>query len=221
MCRIDRACRLSLLLLSACAAQGAEVTAQRSALYRGDPSAAPAFAALPDITKAQQSTRVAQALSLVQHTLSGQLPTPPDDRRYEALQTWIDETVAPWISARRDSVDELRFQFDLAHNAVVSEQVIARGVIGLLQENTAQELSQIPLPSELDTEPEIADIFRDLVNTQAKPFRNAALAEYRQCDALAEPVNPDVQRWSEFCHVRAERLRADRGNDAQLNAKHP
>lgn len=212
-------CHLSwlscLTLLAACATASPDVAVSSNALYRGDPAAPPAFAVLPDVTKPQQTTRVAQGLSLARHVLGTALPTAPDDRRYASLQAWIDETVAPWISARRDSVDETRFQFGLGDNAArpdkikpaEAEQVIARAVLGLMQENTAQELSQMPMPEELDSEPEIAEIYRDLVSTQSKPFRNAALAEYEQCSALADDAGRELQRWAEFCHVRSVHLR--------------
>jgi len=199
-----------LASLSACATaqpQGDRVAGADRALYAGDPSAPPAFAALPDIESRQQSSRIIEGLSLARHVLATKLPTPPDDRRYQSLQSWIDQTVAPWIRARRDSVDEARFQFGIDAGAAADETVIGRGVLGLLEENTALELSQIPSPTELDTEPEIAEIFRELVTTQAKPFRNAAVSEYRLCSELGQAKGGELSRWAEFCRSRFERLR--------------
>ncbi|MET0390220.1 MAG: hypothetical protein ABW321_29885, partial [Polyangiales bacterium] len=193
-------------LASSCASASPEVAGRSSALHVEDANAPPTFAALPDVPKTQQSPRIVQGLSLARHVLADGLPTPPDDRRYVTLQGWIDQTVAPWISTRRDNTDETRFEFALQAGASDEERVIALGVLGLLEENTALELTHIPVPIELDTEPEIADIFRDLVETQAKPFRNAAKQQYRSCSAEADRASDDVHRWATFCRGRYARL---------------
>jgi hypothetical protein len=199
-----------LAWLSACATASPEIVASHQALSLGDPAAPPGFAALPDIAHGQQSSRIVQGLSLARQVLATPLPSPPDDRHFAILQAWIDERVAPWVSARREGVDETRFQFGLqAAHAEPEESVIARGVVGLLEENTALELSQIPSPTELDTEPEIAEMFRDLVDTQAKPFRHAAVSEYRKCSELGSDGGDDAKRWGDFCRVRFQRLQRD------------
>ena len=197
---------LGCLGTATCATTSPEVEVRRAALEQGDGDAPPDFAALPDLTASQQSPRLQQGFSLARQVLGKSLPTPPDDRRYGPLQAWIDGTVAPWITARREAVDDTRFQFALDQGASNRDAAIARGVIGLLHENTALELSHIPSPLELETEPEIAEIFRELVATQAKPFVNAARSEYRKCAELAAAEGGELKRWANFCATRHDHL---------------
>jgi hypothetical protein len=188
-------------------------------LSLGDPAAPPGFAALPDIAHSQRSSRIEQGLSLARQLLATPLPAPPDDRHYAILQAWIDERVAPWVSARREGVDETRFQFGLQTQHSEPAAVVARGVVGLLEENTALELAQIPSPSELETEPEIAEMFRELVDTQAKPFRHAAVSEYRKCSELGSDGDSDAKRWGEFCRARFRRLQHELAPQTHANAR--
>lgn len=194
--------------LLACGAARPEVGVSAAALSRGDADGPPAFASLPDLAASQQSPRLQQGFSLARQVLANGLPTPPDDRRYGQLQAWIDGTVAPWIAARREAVDDARFQFAVEEGAPSTEAAIARGVLGLLQENTALELTHIPSPAELDTEPEIAEMFHELVATQAKPFVYSAMAEYRKCAELAAAEGGELARWARFCAARHEHLRS-------------
>jgi hypothetical protein len=191
----------------ACGSVRPEVGVHAVSLARGDSDGPPAFAALPDLGTSQQSPRMQQGFSLARQVLANGLPTPPDDRQYRQLQAWIDGTVAPWIAQRRDGVDETRFQFALDDGAASPEVAVARGVLGLMHENTALELSHIPSPAELDSEPEIAEMFHELVATQAKPFVNAAMGEYRKCAELAAAEGGELTRWARFCAARHEHLR--------------
>src|SRR5262249_13134803 len=85
-------------------------------------------------------------------------------------------------------------------------RVIVSAVIGLLQEDTAYQLSLIPQPQELDNEPEISAMFRELVKGQADPFQNAALTEYSQCaQAGTEQGGPQL-RFAKFGKQRHDRL---------------
>jgi hypothetical protein len=194
---------------AACASEAPEVEVQTAALRTGNPAGPPAFASLPDVPVGDQTPHTQQGLSLARQVFANALPEAPPDRRYSALQAWIDQTVVAWIAARREAVDETRFQFAVDKGASATEQVVARGVLGLLQESTALELTHIPSPAELDTEPEIAEIFHDLVTTQAEPFRRAAIAEFRSCAKLAAAEGGDVRPWARFCSARFHKLRGD------------
>jgi hypothetical protein len=209
---VVRAVAVAGLWLLGCASASPEVGLKHAELRHGDPDAAPEFAALPDVQTAQQSPRVLRGLSLARQVLARGLPVPPDDRRFSVLQSWIDQTVAPWVEARRDSLDETKFQFGVEVPAATpatpapTEGTIAWGVLGLLEENTASELTRIPAPAELDTEPEIADIFRELVSTQARPFRSAALSKYKKCYELGLHGGDELSDWTAFCGLRYERV---------------
>jgi hypothetical protein len=199
---------VSLLLVAACGGAQSEVASGRDSLRDGDPTAPPSLRALPDVAKGASSERVQLGMSLARQVLETHLPQPPADRSYQRLQLWIDQEVVPWVSARRESVDETRFQFGLDHGASGDERVVANAVLGLLQEDTALALANIPSPTELDSEPEVGEMFRDLVRTQSQPFQSAAAIDYHDCATHAYEEGLEFRRWAVFCHARFDRLEA-------------
>jgi hypothetical protein len=197
-----------IAVLTACGGAQTEVVSSRDSLSNGDPTAPPSLRALPDVAKGRASERVQLGMSLARQVLETRLPEPPTDHSYQRLQLWIDQDVVPWVSARRESVEETRFQFGLDHGASSDERVVANAVLGLLQEDTALSLANIPSPAELDTEPEVGEMFRDLVRTQSQPFQSAAASEYHECATNAYEEGREFQRWAVFCHTRFDRLEA-------------
>jgi hypothetical protein len=112
-------------------------------------------------------------------------------------------------------LEEPRFLFRSSNGGEPSEddaakQIVAHAVLGLLQEDTAIELSTIPTPMELDSEPEIAKIFRDLINEQATPFVSAAQHEYAECANRSYRAGEPFASLARFCHARFDRLSAPR-----------
>ena len=204
-----RAFWASFAILAACATTSSSGdTEAGSALRSGDPDGPPTIGALPDVARAGTSPRVQQGLSLARQVLAARLPAPPADHSYAMLQAWIDRDVATWVAKRRDGVDEARYQFGLEHEVPSDERVVGDAVLGLMQEDTALVLAQLPAPSELDSEPEIAEMFREMVRTQVQPFQTAAVVQYRDCATTAHEEGNDLQRWVVFCGGRLDRLSA-------------
>jgi hypothetical protein len=208
-CAIQIACGLVAGLgLAGCAASVHSETPASSEPSRGDPDAAPSLAVLPDAVQnvASDTERVHQGMMMARQVFAKLMPSPPADRSYASLQAWVEEQVAPWVEQRRDSVDETRFQFALGEQSRPADAVVAHAVLGLLHEDTALALSSIPSPTELDTEPEVAAMFRDLIRGQAQPFVNAARSEFADCANTGYRLGDDLRRWAEFCHARFDRL---------------
>jgi hypothetical protein len=136
-------------------------------------------------------------------------PVAPVDRSYKSLSAWVQAEVAPWVEKRRDGVDDTRFQFAQSKPQTPSDQVVSAAVVGLLQEDTALTLQTIPQPAELDAEPEIAEMYRDVIRSQANPLLGAALTAYRDCANIGYREGGELERWAKFCHARYDRLRAD------------
>jgi hypothetical protein len=185
-------------------------------LLPGDPDAPPSLRALPELGDAR-SSQLHRALTMAGQVFAAPLPLAPSDRRYEVLADWVENDVARWIDGRRDALEETRFQFK-AIDSEPATRVIANAVIGLLQEDTAYQLSLIPQPKELDNEPEIAAMFRELQQGQVEPFQNAALTEYGACVKSGEEEGGSSRRFAHFCRQRHDRLLRVEGKQAQAMA---
>ena len=185
-------------------------------MHVGDPAAPPTLRALPEIDRAR-TKQLHRGLAQAGEVLASPLPAAPADRVYIELAAWVEEDVANWVVARRDAVEETRFQFSTSARSDAAARVIANAVIGLLQEDTARSLSAIPVPAELDSEPEIAALFRELVDTQAAPFLQAARSEYARCADVGEDAE-EMERFVRWCTARAERLQQSPATES-LTAK--
>jgi hypothetical protein len=192
------------VVIAGCAGSVSADRQERIAMRVGDATAPPSLRALPEIDK-PRSKQLHRGLAQAGKVFGSPLPAAPADRVYIELAAWVEEDVANWVIARRDAVEETRFQFETSAKSDPTAQVIANAVVGLLQEDTARSLSAIPVPVELDSEPEIAALFRELVDTQAAPFLAAAKTEYQRCETGADDAD-GLERFARFCATRAERL---------------
>jgi hypothetical protein len=202
---------LAVLGSSACAASQHPDEDTDRELWPGDPDAAPSLAALPELPSgaAAETPRTHQGLLIARQAMGTRLPAPPADRSSVSLQRWIDTVVVEWVAGRREQTETARERFLLEGTPNAAEAIVSHAVLGLLQEDTALTLARLPTPSELDTEPEIADMFRDVTRKQADAFLNAAMIELRDCANAGYRAGGDMRPWAEFCHARFDRLYAE------------
>ncbi len=200
---------IALVAAAGCGATLGAGDAPATALHPGDPSAAPGLRALPELpAAAARDGATHQGLLLARETFGHALPDAPADRAYTSLQHWVDTEVASWIEQRRAQIDATRDRFALGGDPGVVARIVRHAVIGMLHEDTALSLGRLPAPSELDDEPDIAAMYRDIVRSQADAFVGAALRELRDCANEAYRGPADMRPWAEFCHARFDHLRA-------------
>jgi hypothetical protein len=202
------------LLIAAwgCAAGANSIADSESALTEaspGDPDAPPSLKVLPSVKREKNasSERIRQGLLMARDVLKTSMPEPPPDRAFSTLQQWINTTVVHWIEIRNQSVEATRYRFTQPNAPSYEERVFAHAVIGLIQEDTALALQAIPAPAELDDEPEIAQMYREVLEAQAAPFISAALVEFRECANTALDAPKYMRPFYKFCASRFARLR--------------
>lgn len=188
-------------------AEHAAGAASRPAAPR-EPLAKPELAELPAlaVSSSADTPRTHQGMLLARATLEATLPPAPADRSYAVLQAWVDSEVVAWVERRRVQTEDTRDRFRLEGEPTSSERAVSHATIGLIHEDTAFALSGIPSPSELDTEPEIARMYLEIVGSQADTFLKSALAEFRDCANEAYRSPADMRSLAEFCHARFDRL---------------
>lgn len=206
-------CRqVALLLASQLLACGAalQLEGEQHTPYPGDAEAPPTLGALPEMSRPEPelASRQHRALLVAREVLDARLPTAPEDRAFDTLQRWSRGPVADWIRRRRKAVQHARGEFTVGGDVRLRDSIIQHAVVGLLHEDTAAQLAALPSPSELDSEPEVARLYRELVAHHAEPFVAAALVEYRQCADVAYTGPGELRYWGDFCAERFERLKA-------------
>lgn len=196
---------VAALSLSACG--GASKPAVRAPLYAGDSEAAACMEVLPQAGGAaaalSQEMRVARLLSADSFALK--LPEAPDHASAAQLAEWGEQRAKAWLAEKARRAQAAREQLDRAAEQGPSERVMAGALLGLVFEDVARSLLRIEPPSELDNEPEVAQVFRDIVASQARPYLVHAELAYHACAENASAVD-GMLHWSSFCEQRGERL---------------
>jgi len=150
--------------------------------------------------------RAHQGLLLARETFDEALPEAPADRSFASLQQWVDGPVAKWVEHRRAQIDATRARFAQGGVTSEGEQVVSHAVVALLDEDTALCLGRLPSPSELDDEPEIAAMYRDMIRAQADIFVRSAADELADCANQGYRGGSELRPWAELCHARFDRL---------------
>jgi hypothetical protein len=206
----------------ACGAHAAtQPPARAAARAPGNPSAPPTLAALPDLPAAAETERTHQGILVARQALDAPLPEPPGDRSFASLQHWANTEVASWVAQRQSQMENARARLLLEGAPSVDERIVSHAVLALLHENTARELEDIPAPKELDSEQEIARMYRDLMQQQANTFSATALLDLRECANLAYGGTEDMRGFAGYCHTRFDRLQDEartRKASARLSA---
>lgn len=197
---------LSFLLAPACAA-----TPMRSGpLYAGRAEAEPSMECLPDPDVADEAytQHMQRGRELAQASFEVPDPVMPPDRAAQTLTAWADGALRTWIQAKTHAVDAAREELDLAAEENHRQRIIGGAIVGLMHEDIGRIISSVPVPDDLDDEPEILEAFRHVIEGQAEPYFRLARQAYHACALNA--VQPEsMQHWSSFCRQRMDNLPDD------------
>jgi hypothetical protein len=170
--------------------------------------------ALPELPADADTPRTHQGLLVARATLDAAIPAPPADRSFVSLQRWVDGDVVVWLEKRRAQTLATRDRFLVEGEPNDAERIVSLAVVGLIDEDTARALGNLPPPSELDDEPDIEAMYRDVTRLQAGAFMSAAIAGMHDC-AEAGYRGPEAWRpFARFCHARFDRLQQEREGHA-------
>ncbi len=163
--------------------------------------------ALPglDVPVETLGDRFAFAWRLAAEALDLRPPAPPVAPDATELQAFADGPLANWLREKSRRVEAARNEWDGVAETGRRARVVAGAVVGLLYEDVARALLQVPIPRELRAEPEIAQVCRELVLFQARPYLTHARRAYRACAANAMPAER-LHPWGRFCTRRDEAL---------------
>jgi hypothetical protein len=195
---------VACLLCAGCAAGQAN---KKKAVYVGDARGRASIEVLPslDVPESELTAEMRMARLLSAESLELPAPTLPGDRSAAQLSDWSDSQLKDWLSEKQQRAEAARAELDRAAAQNHRQRIVAGALVGLVYEDIARTLLSIPLPAELDTEPEVADLFRELMAKQAAPFLLHAELAYTACAGNAAGLE-SMAHWSEFCERRGEGL---------------
>lgn len=181
--------------------------AKRDVYYAGDARGRASIEVLPslDIPESELTAEMRMARLLSAESLELDAPSAPGDHSADQLSAWSDRELKGWLSEKQRRAEAARVELDRAAVQNHRQRIMAGALVGLVYEDIARALLAIPAPSELDSEPEVALMFRELMAKQAAPFLVHAELAYAACAGNALGLD-SMAHWSEFCERRGERL---------------
>lgn len=208
VCRPPNAVGPALRATLAAACGALLACASRSgALHPGRIDGPPGMEALPDADVPEQalSERMRFGLQLAAESFAVAAPAPPPSRRALDLEDWSDGPLRAWIERKTRAIEAARRELDAAAEESHRQRIVGGAVVGLMYEDVARVLSSVPVPEDLDDEPDILAAYRDVIRMQVRPFLETARRAYHACAANAtEP--PGMRHWSRFCRGRLDGL---------------
>jgi hypothetical protein len=141
-------------------------------------------------------------------------PAVPADTSAAQLTAWSERELKPWLQEKQRRADAAREELDRAAVQNHRQRIVAGALLGLVFEDVARELLQVPVPRELASEPEVAGIFREVMMSQAAPYLLHAKLAYNACAGNAGGL-ASMGHWSTFCSGRAESLPEQKHGSAE------
>ncbi len=180
-------------------------------VYDGDASARPSMECLPtfgDEGRRGLSEKMRFALTLADEAFDFPGPHPPPSGAALAeLQQWSESDLRQWLEQKSQMVQAAREELDSASDEAHDQRVYAGAIVGLMYEDVARVLMDVPTPRELSDEPEIAEMYQDVVRSQAEPYLVHSRNAYRACRLNGEG-REGLGPWSRFCGERGGALPA-------------
>lgn len=171
----------------------------------GDPHAAPALEALPDFPARPLTSHMRESLAESRRLLAWRPPRLPEDFSHASLEAWTERELDPWLAEKTRAVERAELDLDRAATETYPQRVIAAALIGLLYEDLARVIENLPPPDELLDEPALLLVYRDVCEAKALPLRLNARRGYRRCAFVAQ-AGDEYAGFMRFCTERDEIL---------------
>lgn len=192
-------------------------------VYGGYAEGRPSVEGLPatDVPDSHLTDEMRVARSLSSESMAIADPTPPVGRSAEEIEAWTDQVLTPWITAKTARASDAKAELDRAALQNHRQRIMAGALVGLVYEDVARVVASVPVPEDFHNEPEIAQMFREVMESHALPYISQAESAYAACAANAEQV-PSMRHWSAYCEKRRTHMDAffsERADNARIVAR--
>lgn len=127
---------------------------------------------------------------------------PPSGAAMQELQLWSQQELRRWLSQKNELVEAARAELNVAAEESHQQRVWAGALVGLMYEDVGRVLLDVPVPRELNSDPEIARVYREVVVAQARPYLDHARRAYNACELNGRRQTESLEQWSRFCEER-------------------
>lgn len=176
-------------------------------MYVGDVEGRACMEVLPslDVAESELTSEMRMARLLSAESLQLHAPEPPAGRSAAEITSWSEDKLKPWLEQKQKRAQAAQEELDRAAVQNHRQRIVAGALMGLVFEDIARDLLIVPVPQELASEPEIADIFHELMLKQAEPYLQHARLAYNACAGNAQGLR-SMSHWEPFCLGRSDSL---------------
>ena len=136
--------------------------------------------------------RETHELQSLQQKVNGALhdacPESPPGASMEAMNAWASTTLATWRSERKKAVRECSTALEAIAESHAIDRTIGAAYVGALEYNTAQCLSRMEAPTEIQSNPGMAAMFTRTLEEPVREFAAKAKTHFEQCARTSRGV---------------------------------
>ena len=154
------------------------------------------------VPRAQLAQAVQDEWLVVERGIAHRPPAPPADATDGSLTEWYTGPYRDWIGARIESANQANEAINSAEALALYERGVGAGLIGYFYEQTAAEARSAPIPSSIQGDAELLEIYRSSLDETLAPLALRSVEAYRFCaaafDEMTEADAATAQGWGEW-----------------------
>ncbi|MBW2460372.1 MAG: hypothetical protein JRH11_01915 [Deltaproteobacteria bacterium] len=155
-----------------------------------------------DVPLGEASDDVRFVWENAQRVLAEPGPDSPSDLSLDDYTRWMHANWSPWLESRVAVLQELRERFIALGEAGSRERIFAAVVAGYVYDDFAKRIEAMPVPVEVQGEPELTAAFAEQLRAQAAPAWRRARESFSQCVEWAPDAPPELAGWGDACARR-------------------
>jgi hypothetical protein len=182
----------------------ASACAHRPPQHEGDAQGKARIEALPSLD-VESNTLTDQMRFAVEISKESLGLTLPDFRNAGARAAWTDATLKQWLRDKQSATAAAGQALDTAAAQSGRQRIMAGALGGLVFEEAARDLLEVPPPTDLPLDLETVAVFREIMQKNASVCLQTARKAYQACAENA-PGLEGMAHWAPFCTTRAQGL---------------
>lgn len=134
----------------------------------------------PAVPREQLADGVQAIWTASEETVSQRPPEPPAATDQASIEAWAAESFAPWVDARRASIEAMEGPLEPLGQDPIALSVAA-ALFGYAYEDTAAGIRGAPVPEGIATDAELLEVYVATLDEALHPFAQRALESYAYC----------------------------------------
>ena len=122
------------------------------------------------------------------------------------VNIWAQKEFKPWVDRKRKALEVAEGEYNkIAGLEIPQWQIASAARVGEMYRSFVDEFRDAPIPSEIESDPELFDIYVGALDEQSEPFQKQAVQKFEFCIITSTKVRW-FNQWSRQCETELNRL---------------